>query len=94
MTMLNQTKTDAAKSLAEVATVFVYGYGAGKNPFYKDARGKKLNAGHWSLLLSAPVSQGQKLLLIDATGQNTIAGEIVTMRQVGGQMFEVAVALR
>ena len=91
--MLNQTRAAATKSTAEVETVFVYGYGSGKTPFYKEARSKKLNDNHWSLMLNAPLSLGQKLLLIDATGQNAVQGEIVAMRAVAEQVFEVAVAV-
>jgi hypothetical protein len=90
--MLNEMTTEAAKSAAQIATVFVYGYSSSKNPFYKEARGKKLNSDHWSLLLNVPVGCGQKLLLMEGS-QNPVAGEIVTMRAVDGQMFEVAVAL-
>jgi len=90
--MLNRTST-VTKSAVRAAAVFVYGYSSGKNPFYKEVRGKKLNDDHWSLLLSAPVSLGQKLLLIDARGQNPIQGEIVTIHTVADQMFEVAVVL-
>jgi len=89
--MLNRTTT-VTKSAVQ-ATIFVYGYSSSKNPFYKEVRGKKLNDDHWSLLLSAPVSLGQKLLLIEDRSQNPIQGEIVTMRAVADQMFEVNVVL-
>jgi hypothetical protein len=78
---------------AQITTISVYGYSSAKTPFPKEARRKKLNSDHRSLLLSVTVSCGQKLLLIEPTNGDPIEGEVVMTRPVGVEMSEVAVAL-
>jgi hypothetical protein len=85
------TKNDV-KDDSQVTTVFVYGYGSGNGPFFKEARTKKLDSARWSLLLNDAVSCGQKLLLMDGIDPNPLHAEIVNTRSVG-QMFEVQVAV-
>ena len=87
--MSNKT---AVKNDSEVTTVFVYGYGSGNSPFFKEARTKKLDPTRWSLLLNDALSCGQKLLLMDGIDPNPVQAEIVTARPVG-QMFELQVAV-
>jgi hypothetical protein len=78
-------------SRASGATVFVYGYGQSKNPFYKETRALKANSKGCLLILSAAVSRGQKLLLIN-TRQNPMEAEIVNTRSLNGQLLEVEVS--
>src|SRR5579862_7174763 len=49
--------------------VYVYGHGQGKEPFYEEAHTLHVNANGALLLLSAPVCQGQKLLLTNSLTQ-------------------------
>jgi hypothetical protein len=76
---------------ASGATVFVYGYGPSKNPFYKQTKALKAHSNGCSLILSATVSRGQKLLLIN-TRQNPTEAEIVNTRSLSGQLLEVEVS--
>jgi len=76
---------------ASDATVFVYGYGQSKNPFYKETKALKAHSNGCLLILSAAVSRGQKLLLIN-TLQNPTEAEIVKTRSLSGQLFEVEVS--
>lgn len=78
---------------SQVTTIFVYGYSSAKTPFYEEAPTKKLDGDRWSLLLNAAVSRGQKLLLMEAANPNSLQGEIVNLRPLTGQMFEVEVAV-
>lgn len=73
-------------------TVFVYGYGAAKNPFFKEAQTVKSNSDGCLLILSAPVSLGQKLLLMNGTQQNPVEAEIRMTRSLSTQTFEVEVS--
>jgi len=75
------------------ATVCVYGHGPSKNPFYKEAQTKSVTSKGWVLIFSAPVSRGQKLLLINGTQENPVEVEIVKTQPLGGQMCEVEVSL-
>jgi hypothetical protein len=43
------------------------------------------------LILSTPVSRGEKLLLINGTQENPVEAEIVMTRSIGAQMYEVEV---
>jgi hypothetical protein len=72
-------------------TVLVYGYGQSKNPFYKKTNALKTNSNGCLLILSAAVSCGQKLLLIN-TQQNPTEAEIVKTRSLSGQLLEVEVS--
>ncbi len=73
------------------ATICVYGHGPTKNPFYREARISRRNSKGALLFLGAPVSCGQKLLLMGSAMQNPAEAEIVNTRLVGPQMFEVEV---
>jgi hypothetical protein len=79
-------------SKSALATLYVYGYGANKNPFYKQAKSLNGHSAGCSLILTGPVSCGEKLLLIDDAGQNPVVGQIVTARNLTTRMFEVEVA--
>jgi hypothetical protein len=74
------------------ATVCVYGYGPTKNPFYEEAQILGANCEGGLFILSAPVNCGQKLLLINGSGQDPVEAQIVNTRTLGAQMFEVQVA--
>jgi|SRR5579872_6531427 len=79
-------------SNSALTTLYVYGYGANKNPFYKQAKSLKGHSEGCSLILTGPVSCGEKLLLINDAGRNPVVGEIVTARNLTTRMFEVEVA--
>lgn len=79
-------------SESALGTLYVYGYGASKNPFYKQAKSLKAHSAGCSLILTGPVSRGEKLLLINDAGPNPVVGEIVTARNLTTRMFEVEVA--
>ena len=89
--MIEATK-NAPRHDSQSTTVFVYGYGPSKNPFFKEARTVKVNSQGCSLILSAPVSRGQKLLLMSGTQQNPVEAEIVGTRLLGAQIYEVEVS--
>ena len=74
------------------ATICVYGYGPTKSPFYEEAQTLRANAEGGLLILGAPVSCGQKLLLINGRGGNPVEAHIVNTRTLGAQIFEVEVA--
>jgi hypothetical protein len=98
--MLGQSDLKATLGIAENgsgrrlrgSTVCVYGYGPSKAPFYKEAKALKAHSEGCLLILSAPVSRGEKLLLINGTGQNPVVADIVTTRTLAAQTFEVEVA--
>ena len=77
--------------MIEQNTVFVYGHGQSKNPFYKETKALKANSNGCSLILSAAVTRGQKLLLINSR-QNPIEGQIIKTRSLSGQLLEVEVS--
>jgi hypothetical protein len=85
------TTVSDAKKGTQGATVCVYGYGPNKNPFYKEAQTVKVTSKGCLLILSAPVSRGQKLLLMSGTQENPVEAEIVMTRPLGAQMCEVEV---
>jgi hypothetical protein len=60
-------------SKSTLVTLYVYGYGANKNPFYKQAKSLQEHSEECSLILSGPVSCGEKLLINDA-GRNPVVG--------------------
>src|SRR5579864_7998052 len=74
------------------ATICVYGYGPTKSPFYEEAQTVRANSEGALLILGAPVSCGQKLLLINGRAGNPVEAQIVNTRTLGAQMFEVEVA--
>ena len=86
------TGENALDGVALNAMVYVYGHGPTKNPFYEEARAVNTTAEGALLILSAPVNRGQKLLLMDATGQDPVEAQVVRTRTLGSQMFEVEVA--
>lgn len=75
-----------------LATICVYGYGPTKSPFYEEAQALRANPEGGLLILGAPVSCGQRLLLINGRGSNPVEAEIVNTRTLGAQMCEVQVA--
>ena len=79
-------------SRSSVATVCVYGHGPSKTPFYKEAKALKANSNGCLLILGAAVNRGQKLLLMNGTGQNPTEAEIVNTRSLSGELFEVEVS--
>jgi hypothetical protein len=81
---------NSSGSSASGATVFVYGYGQSKNPFYKETKALKANSKGCLLILRAAVSRGQKLLLVNVQ-QNPMEAEIVNTRSLNGQLLEVEV---
>jgi hypothetical protein len=75
-----------------MATICVYGYGPTKSPFYEEAQTVRANSDGGLLILGAPVSCGQKLLLINGRGSSPVEAQIVNTRSLGAQMCEVEVA--
>ena len=75
-----------------LGTLYVYGYGASKTPFYKQAKTLQGHSEGCSLILTGPVSRGEKLLLINNAGRNPVVGQIVTARNLTTRMVEVEVA--
>ena len=74
------------------ATVQVYGHGPTKNPFYEEARAINMTSMGAILILGTPVNRGQKLLLISGAGRDPVEAEVVRMRTLDAQMFEVEIA--
>jgi hypothetical protein len=91
MTKQTELKEMLANS-SSGATVCVYGYGQSKSPFYKEAKALKASSNGCLLILGAAVNRGQKVLLMNAVGQNTTEAEIVNTRSLGGQLCEVEVS--
>lgn len=73
------------------ATVFVYGYGPMKNPFYEQARAINTTPQGALLIFGLSMSCGQKLLLMNGTGSNPVEAEVVRARTLDAQMFEAEV---
>ena len=90
--MIGQNDLMAALDRSAYAKVCVYGYGPSKSPFYKEARALKANSGGALLILSAPVSRGEKLLLMNGTQEDPVEAEILMTRSLGAHMYEVEVA--
>src|SRR5260370_42331866 len=74
------------------ATVYVYGHGPNKNPFYEEAQAVNGTEEGALLILSVPVSRGQKLLLMNGTRQDPVEAQVVRTRTMGAQMSEIEVA--
>ena len=92
---LNSALSAAENASDDEATntmVCVYGHGPTKNPFYEEARAVSTSAAGALLILSAAVSRGQKLLLLNGTGNEPAEAQVVRARTLGTQMFEVDVA--
>src|SRR5260370_38983296 len=67
---LNSALSAAENASDDEATntmVCVYGHGPTKNPFYEEARAISTSAAGALLILSAAVSRGQTLLLLNGT---------------------------
>ena len=91
--MMEQSEVKSPmNSESALGTLYVYGYGANKNPFYKQAKSLKGHSAGCSLILTGPVSCGEKLLLINDAARNPVVGEVVTARHLTTRMFEVEVA--
>ena len=84
--------SDNIENAAAPANICVYGYGPTKSPFYEEAQTVRANSEGGLLILGAPVSCGQKLLLINGRGGNPVEAQVVNARTLGAQMFEVEVA--
>jgi len=86
----------AGKNTSEAATlnatVYVYGHGPNKNPFYEAAQAVNGTDKGALLILNSAVSRGQKLLLMNGTRQDPVEAQVVRTRTMGAQMFEVEVA--
>src|SRR5260370_42141870 len=86
----------AGKNTSEAATlnatVYVYGHGPNKNPFYEAAQAVNGTDKGALLILNSAVSRGQKLLLMNGTRQDPVEDQVVRTRTMGAQMFEVEVA--
>jgi PilZ domain len=74
------------------ATVYVYGHGPNKNPFYEEAQAINATEKGALLILSAAVNRGQKLLLMNSTRQDPVEAQVLRTRTMGAQMFEIEVA--
>src|SRR5579863_9724487 len=83
---------DKGDEVAVSATVQVYGQGPTKNPFYEEVKALNATSKGASLILSIPVSRGQKLLLINKAGQDPAEAEVIRTRTLDAQMFEVEIA--
>ena len=93
MTMIGQNEIlKAALGRSTGPKVSVYGYSSFKNPFFKEARALKANPHGCLLILSAAVSRGEKLLLMNGGAQNPAEAEIVNTRSLSDQLFEVEVS--
>jgi hypothetical protein len=82
---------DESDEAAGKATVNVYGHGPTKNPFYEEARAINTSPKGAILILSAPVNRGQKLLLINGSGQDPVEAQVVRSRTLDAQTFEVEI---
>jgi hypothetical protein len=82
-------KADAA---APNATVYVYGHGPNKNPFYEEGQAVNATEKGALLILSVAVSRGQRLLLMNGSGQDPVEAQVVRTRTMGAQMSEIEVA--
>jgi hypothetical protein len=91
--MIGQSETlKAALGKSAGPKISVYGYGSLKNPFFKEARALNANPRGCLLILNAAVSRGEKLLLMNSSGQNPAEAEIVNTRSLTDQLFEVEVS--
>ena len=77
---------------ASNATVYVYGHGPNKNPFYEQGQAVNATEKGALLILSVGVSRGQKLLLMNGSGQDPVEAQVVRTRTMGAQMSEIEVA--
>lgn len=73
------------------AVVRVYGRTLNGNPFYEDARTINVSVHGALLILNAPVSKGQKLLLFNEAAQRQQMCQIVDIRVRDTESYGVAV---
>src|ERR1700686_3267091 len=78
---------NTSKGLAPSTVVCVYGHGPTRNPFYQEAQALNATAAGALLVLSAPVSCGQKLLLMTGAAQDPAEAQVVRMRTLDVQTF-------
>ena len=83
--------TKAPRQRSQNKTIRVYGHGPGQIPFYQEAQTAKVTSKGCLLILNAPVSRGQKLLLMNRTQENPVEAEVVMTRTLGERMCEVEV---
>jgi hypothetical protein len=77
---------------APEATIYIYGYGPTKNPFYEQARAINTTPQGALLTLGLPVSCGQKLLLLNGTGAEPVEAGVIRTRTLDAQLFEAEIA--
>jgi hypothetical protein len=73
-------------------TMIIYGYGPSKSPFLKEVRAVKAHSEGCSLILSISITGGQKLLLINSTGQDPVVASVVRTQNLTARMVEAEVA--
>jgi hypothetical protein len=72
--------------------VYVYGYGADKEPFHEEAHTLHVNANGGLLLLSVPVRKGQKLLLTNRLTQQEQDCQVVFLGARRSRTVEAGVS--
>lgn len=73
-------------------TVYVYGHGPTKNPFYEQARALNTTSQGASLILTSAVNGGQKLLLMNGASPEPVEAQVIRTRTLNAQMLEAEVA--
>jgi len=73
-------------------SVYVYGHGMDKEPFHEEARTLQVNANGALLLLSAPVTEGQTLLLTHKVTEKEQDCRVVSLRTRSTSTVEAGVA--
>ena len=72
--------------------MYVYGHGQGKEPFHEEAHTLHVNANGALLLLSAPVREGQKLLLTNSLTQKEQDCQVVFIGTRRSRTVEAGIA--
>jgi hypothetical protein len=72
--------------------VYVYGHGAGQEPFHEEAYTLNVNANGALLLLSVPVREGQKLLLTNQLTQQDQDCRVIHLGTRRSRTVETGVA--
>lgn len=83
---------NTSEMMGPPATVYVYGHGPNKNPFYEEAQAVNATEKGALLILNSGVSRGQKLLLMNGNRHDPVEAQVVRTRTMGAQMFEIEVA--
>ena len=73
-------------------SVFVYGHGPEREPFYEEARTLNVNANGALLLLTAPVRTGQRLLLTNQLTQKEQDCRVIFVGAEHVEMIEAGIA--